>query len=64
VTKAMKDWLDDQMRLAGTNMDRDTDPRFRAGCAARIVALAQVRAEVWKLAPVDTGTSQNRPSED
>jgi hypothetical protein len=49
VTKAMKDWLDQQIRLAGVDAKASSDPLFHVSAAARMVALAQVRAEVWKL---------------
>ena len=50
MTKTMKDWLDQQIRQAGFDAKRSSDPLFHVSAAARMVALAQVRAEVWKLA--------------
>ena len=63
MTKAMKDWLDQQIRQAGADAQRSTDPLFHVSAAARMVALAQVRAEVWKMErpPVPENGGQQPP---
>ncbi len=49
VSPLMKCWLDQEIEKAGKRSQDSPDPYVQVQAAARIVALAQVRAEVWKL---------------
>jgi hypothetical protein len=45
--------LDEQIRQAGVELGKTSDPVRAAALSARMVALAQVRARVWRLAGKD-----------
>jgi len=49
MTREMKAWLDDQIRKAGQAHALTSNREAQAAWSARLVALAQVRAQVWKI---------------